>query len=214
MRERERKKEARILVFLLHSSSSCHFSAAAAEGLLCFAAERRCNNKQKQAGLLLYLLRVFLLSWDLWRCLWILLFFRADRSMLVFFSLSSLLLLLLIINVVILPELMQQSCLISYSWDSSTFLLSVCVCVDPDVSFYSRIQLLEICKDRKELVTERKSHGLQTDRLAVRQRERERNFLAFLLHASSCHFSWAAHRSLCFAAEGVIISRRCKLVWS
>jgi uncharacterized membrane protein YesL len=58
-----------------------------------------------------------------------LLFFRADRSMLVFFSLSSLLLLLLIINAVILPELMQQSCLISYSWDSSTFLVCVCVCV-------------------------------------------------------------------------------------
>jgi hypothetical protein len=49
-RERERKKEARILLSLLHSSSpSCHFSAAAAEGLLCFAAERRCNNEQKHS---------------------------------------------------------------------------------------------------------------------------------------------------------------------
>jgi hypothetical protein len=153
----------------------------------------------------------------------LLFFFRANRSMLVFFSLSSLLLLLLIINAVILPELMQQSCLISYSWDS--FHVScVCVCVCGSRRFLLQSDTIvgdlqskvrKECSWQKERVTACR----QTDLQCATERERERdwekgNFLAFLLHASSWHFSWAAHRSLCFAAENVIISRRCKLVWS
>jgi hypothetical protein len=135
--------------------------------------------------LLLYLLRVFLLSRDLWMCLWILLFFfRANRSMLVFFSLSSLLLLLLIINAVILPELMQQSCLISYSWDSSTFLVCVCVCVCVSGSRHFLLQSDTIVGDLQSKVRkecswqkERVTACRQTDLQCATQTERERERL-------------------------------------
>ncbi len=56
----------------------------------------------------------------------------------------------------------------------------MCVCVDPDVSFYSRIQLLEICRVRSEKSgSDRKKESRLADRLAVRQREREEFFLLF-----------------------------------
>jgi hypothetical protein len=96
------------------------------------------------------------------------------------------------------------------------FCVCVCVCVDPDVSFYSRIQLLEICRVRSEKsVSDRKKVSRLADRQTCSAPEREREeFFCFSAARFFLPFSWAAHRSLCFAAEDVIISRRCKLVWS
>ncbi len=62
--------------------------------------------------------------------------------------------------------------------------MCVCVFVDPDVSFYSRIQLLEICRVRSEKSDRKKESRLadrQTCSAPQREREREREKGIFLL---------------------------------
>jgi hypothetical protein len=64
--ERDREREKREFCFFCFTGllllAISHVLLPLLKVFYVLAVERRCNNKQKQAGLLLYLLRVFLLS--------------------------------------------------------------------------------------------------------------------------------------------------------